>query len=129
MANKSRKLLWPDEDDWLDTFRKYLCGHPELAENVAHIWVALLEHLSQGPEGLRDARTILKQALRLTYPFTASYRLAYRHYKLSLSGQVKPTDEPRILLRDSIKRQRQQIEEARKPKKAEVKKKSAAAKR
>ncbi|HEY6328110.1 MAG TPA: hypothetical protein VI756_02150, partial [Blastocatellia bacterium] len=57
-------------------------GHPELAEHVARIWFALLEHLSQGPEGIRDARFILRQASRLTYPFTRSYRLAYRHHIL-----------------------------------------------
>ncbi|HKV38156.1 MAG TPA: hypothetical protein VJX67_03000 [Blastocatellia bacterium] len=68
------------------------CGHPEVAEQVARILYALLEHLGQGPEGLRNARFILKQGLRLTYPFTSSCRLAYRHYRLSLSGYVKPDE-------------------------------------
>jgi len=72
----SRKRLWANEDEWLDTFREYLCGHPELAEHVARIWFALLEHHDQGPEGVRNARFIINQALRLTYPFTRSYRLA-----------------------------------------------------
>jgi hypothetical protein len=101
-----------------------LCGHPELAEHVAHIWFALLEHLGRGPEGLRDARSILKQALRLTYPFTASHRLAYRHYRLSLSGCVKPADEPEALLGGSIKRARAQIAEERQPKAVRGSKKS-----
>jgi len=113
MMKESHKKLWPDEDDWLDLFREHLCGHPELAEHVARIWFALLEHLGEGPEGTRDARRILNQALRLTYPFTASYRLAYRHYLLSLSGYVKPEDEPEQLLRASIKRARASIAEAR----------------
>jgi len=113
MSQESRKLLWPDEDDWLDFFREYLCGHAELAEYVARIWFALLEHLGEGPEGVRDARRILNQALRLNYPFTASYRLAYIHYRLSLSGYVKPEDEPEHLLRASIKRARASIAEAR----------------
>src|ERR1700733_6487535 len=65
MADESRKRLWPDEDEWLDTFRGYLCGHPELGEHVARIWFALIEHLGQGPEGVRNARFILNQALRL----------------------------------------------------------------
>ncbi|MGH9761084.1 MAG: hypothetical protein ACREDR_28560 [Blastocatellia bacterium] len=128
MENDSRKLLWPDEDEWLDLFREHLCGHPEFAEQVARIWFALLEHLAQGPEGLRDARLILKQALRLTYPFTASCRLAYRHYKLSLSEYVKPMDEPSTLLGESIKRTQAQIAESR-PKWQAVSKKSVAAKR
>lgn len=109
MENNSTKLLWPDEDEWLDLFREHLCGHPELAEQVARIWFALLEHLSHGPEGLRNARLILKQALRLTYPFTSSYRLAYRHFRLSLSGLVKPADEPSQLLRESVRRARESI--------------------
>jgi len=121
MADESRKRLWPDEDEWLDTFREYLCGRPELAEHVARIWFALIEHLSAnsetgGPEGVRNARFILKQALRLTYPFTRSYRLAYRNYLLSLSGQLKPEDEPAHLLKASIARMRASIAEARQAK-------------
>ena len=114
MEKNSTRLLWPDEDEWLDFYRENLCGHPELAEHVAHIWSALLEHLAHGPEGMREARLILNQGLRLIYPFTSSYRLAYRHYKLSLSGYVLPADEPRNLLGESIKRARAQIAEAKK---------------
>jgi len=69
-----------------------------------------------GPEGVRIVRLILRQALRLIYPFTRSYRLAYRHYLLSLSGQVKPEDEPGQLLKASISRMRASIAEARKSK-------------
>jgi hypothetical protein len=54
--------------------------------------------------------------MRLTYPFTRSSRLAYRHYLLSLSGLVKPEDEPERLLRASIARARASITEARKSK-------------
>ena len=113
MSNESRKRLWPDEDEWLDFFREYLCGRPELAEHVARIWFALFEHHNEGPEGVRNARFIINQALRLTYPFTRSYRLAYRHYLLSLSGQVKPEDEPNNLLKASIARAKASIAEAR----------------
>jgi hypothetical protein len=48
MANESRKRFWPDADEWLDFFREYLCGHPELGEHVTRIWFALLEHHSDG---------------------------------------------------------------------------------
>jgi len=120
MMKESRKPLWPDEDDWLDFFREYLCGHPEIAEHVARFWFALLEHLGEGPEGVRDARRILNQALRLNYPFTASYRLAYIHYRLSLSGYVKPEDEPEQLLRASIARAKASIAEAREAKAARM---------
>ncbi|HKV37807.1 MAG TPA: hypothetical protein VJX67_01235 [Blastocatellia bacterium] len=113
MTNEARKRLWPDEDEWLDFFRENLCGHPDVAEQVARILYALLEHLGQGPEGLRNARFILKQGLRLTYPFTSSCRLSYRHYRLSLSGYVKPDDEPRQLLGASIVRAREEIAKSR----------------
>ena len=81
---------------------------------------ALIEHLGQGAEGVRNARFILNQALRLTYPFTRSYRLAYRHYLLSLTGYVKPEDEPEHLLKASIARAKAQIAEARKLKTGET---------
>jgi hypothetical protein len=76
----------------------------------------LIEHHGQGPEGVRNARFILNQALRLTYPFTRSYRLAYRHCLLSLTGYVKPEDEPEQLLKASINRANASIAEARKSK-------------
>jgi hypothetical protein len=50
----------------------------------------------------------------LTYPVTRSYRLAYRHYLLSLTGYVKPADEPEHLLKASINRARASIAESRK---------------
>ncbi|HYL97902.1 MAG TPA: hypothetical protein VEZ90_03025 [Blastocatellia bacterium] len=114
MGKKSRKLLWPDEETWLGFFRDAFRNDPERAEQVARIWNVLLEHLAEGPEGVRHARRILRQAQRSTYPFTLSYRLAYKHIKLSLSGQVQPDDEPLNLLRDSIRRARASIEESRK---------------
>ena len=67
--------------------------------------------------GRRESATqgfIIKQALRLTYPFARSYRLAYRHYLQSLSGYVKPDDEPEQLLKASIARARASIAEAKK---------------
>jgi len=61
MADESRKKLWPDEDELLDTFREHLCGRPELGEHVARIWFALLERLSE-ETGRTTAQAILKQA-------------------------------------------------------------------
>ena len=113
MEKNSTLPLWPDEEVWLGFFRDALSEDPELAERVARIWYTLLEHLGDGPEGIRNARLILKQALKLTYPFTSSYRLAYRHFKLSLSGLVMPADEPGELLKASIKRARESIAESR----------------
>ena len=65
MADESRKRLWPDEDEWLDTFREYLCGHPKLGEHVARIWFALIERLFREPCRTK-ARAILNQAPRST---------------------------------------------------------------
>jgi hypothetical protein len=56
----------------------------------------------------------------LTYPFTRSYRLAYRHYLLSLTGYVKPEDEPEQLLKASTARAKASIAEARKLKTGET---------
>lgn len=109
MDKKSTKQHWPDEDEWIDLFREIFRDEPELAKHAAPIWNAFLEHLREGPEGARNARRMLSHALRLIYPFTASHSLAYRYYKLSLSGYVLPEDEPDRLLGESIKRARAQI--------------------
>jgi len=80
----------------------------------------LIERLFREPCRTK-ARAILNQArdqlsTPITYPFTRSYRLAYRRYLLSHSGYVKPEDEPEYLLKASIARMRASIAEARKAK-------------
>lgn len=109
MAKGSGKPDWPDEHVWLSLFEPAFTDDPELAERIARVWYVLLESLAEGQEGILHARLILKEALELTYPFTRSYRLAYNHFRLSLSGQVDVADEPRQLLKASIKRARASI--------------------
>jgi len=58
---------------------------------------------------------LLPQAIDQSRTTPAQW-LAYRHYLLSLSGQVKPEDEPNNLLKASIARMRASIAEARKSK-------------
>ena len=75
MGKESREVLWPDEETWLGFFHEALCEDPELAEQVRVS--VLFEHLAKlmgtwGPEGVRIVRLILRQALRLIYPFTSS---------------------------------------------------------
>jgi len=72
MGRESRRLHWPDEETWLGFYHEAFSEDPELAEQIAHIWYVLLEHLAEGPEGVRIVRLILRQALRLIYPFTSS---------------------------------------------------------
>ena len=105
---------WPDHVTWLNLYEAAFTDDPELAETISRVWYDLLESLADGPEGvnpegINKARSILKEALKLAYPFTQSYRLAFKHIRLSLSGQVDGADEPRQLLKASIKRARAQV--------------------
>jgi hypothetical protein len=52
---------------------RYMARYGEV---VARVWYVLLESLGDGAEGVRQARSILKEALKLTYPFTRSHTLA-----------------------------------------------------
>jgi len=81
MKKKPIQDRWPeDEDAGLDTFREHMGGHPEPTEQLARTWFALLEQVERNldggePDGLRDARRMLLQALRFTYPSTKSYEI------------------------------------------------------
>jgi hypothetical protein len=56
---------------------------------------------------------LLPQAIQQSRTTPAQW-LAYRHYLLSLTGQVKPEDEPEHLLKASIARMKASIAEAKK---------------
>jgi hypothetical protein len=58
---------------------------------------------------------LLPQAIHQSRTTPAQCR-AYRHYLLSLSGQVKPEDEPEHLLKASINLAKASIAKARKSK-------------
>jgi hypothetical protein len=105
MKDKPSEPVWPTDENWLEILEPALIKDPDRAEMAALLWRRLLEFVQEGKQGLRHASASLNDALRLTYPFTRSYRLAYQHWRLWLSsGDLPPADEPEQLLRDSIER-------------------------
>jgi hypothetical protein len=105
MRDKRTEPHWPDDENWLEILTPALINDPERAEMVALIWRNLVDCLKDGKRGIERADAILNDALRMTYPFTASYQLAYRHWQLCLSsGAAPPSDEPQSLLSESIGR-------------------------
>lgn len=113
MQNELTEPDWPTEEEWLDIFEPAFGPDPDRAEIAALVWNRLLNFIREGKRGNERAMEILDDALRLTYPFTASFQLAYQHWRLWLSsGEIPPAEEPETLLAHSIERARAAIVEA-----------------
>lgn len=117
MQDELIEPTWPNDEDWLDIFEPAFGDDPDRAEVAGLVWNRLLDFVKQGNTGSDRALEILDDALRLTYPFTASFRLAYQHWRLWLSsGEILPDDEPETLLSQSIERAKAAIAAAERAK-------------
>lgn len=97
-----------DEETWR------VIGDPKTAEYVARVLFVIREAIESGPEGVRKASDTLLANIESAYLQTEAYRAALRLYMLSLTGRLKPEDEPLRLIGGAIERGKAQVEMARK---------------
>jgi hypothetical protein len=89
---------------------------PKTAEYIARRLFVLKEAIESGPEGVREASEVILANIESAYLHTDAHRAALGLYLLSLTGQLKPEDEPLRLINGAIERGRAQVELARKEK-------------
>lgn len=99
-----------DERTWL------AIDDPKTAEWIARSLFVIKEAIESGPEGAREARDVILANIEAAYLHTEAYRAAFGLYMLSLTGQLKPEDEPLWLINGAIERGRAEVELARKKK-------------
>jgi hypothetical protein len=80
------------------------------AEYVARALFILKGKIDSGPEGAREASEAILANIEAVYLQTDAHRAALKLYILSLTGQLKPEDEPLQLINGAIKRGARQIE-------------------
>jgi hypothetical protein len=85
---------------------------PRTAEFIARTLFLIKEAIDSGPEGAREASEALLVNIEAAYLHTEAHRAAVRLYLLSLTGQLKPEDEPLQLINEAIKRGASQVERA-----------------
>ncbi|HVF56760.1 MAG TPA: hypothetical protein VM934_11450 [Pyrinomonadaceae bacterium] len=84
------------------------------ADSIAHQLSTLKEAIESGPSGAREASEAISANIESAYLHTEAHRAAFSLYLLSLTGHLKPEDEPLQLINEAIRRGTTQIEVARK---------------
>jgi hypothetical protein len=77
---------------------------PGTADFIARGLFILKEAIDGGPEGAREASGAILANIEAAYLHTDAHRAALRLYLLSLTGQLKPEDEPLRLISGAIER-------------------------
>jgi hypothetical protein len=97
-----------DDHDW------QAINDPKTAEFIARRLFTLKAAIDRGPDGAREASEAILADIEAAYLHTDAHRAALRLYLLSLTGRLKPDDEPLRLINGAISRGAAQIELARK---------------
>lgn len=82
---------------------------PRTAESIARSLFILKEAIDSGPEGAKEASEALLANIESAYLQTEAHRAALKLYLLSLSGHLKPQDEPLRLINGAIERGTTQV--------------------
>ncbi|HKX31961.1 MAG TPA: hypothetical protein VJ302_30015 [Blastocatellia bacterium] len=97
-------FLLADDHDWLNFMEPVLCENSGAADSLARLLFRLKEAIESGPEGVARASFTLSDGIRLAYKYTEAHKAALRLYNLSLTGALKPDDEPLHLIREALAR-------------------------
>ncbi|HEX7315349.1 MAG TPA: hypothetical protein VF297_15610 [Pyrinomonadaceae bacterium] len=88
-------------------------NNPRTAEYIARMLFILRERIESGPEGVKQASEAILANIEAAYLQTDAHRAALKLYLLSLTGHLKPEDEPLRLIGGAIERGAARVEVAR----------------
>ena len=89
---------------------------PKTAEYITRVLFVIREAIESGPEGVGEASEVILANIKSAYLHTDAHRAAVGLYMLSLTGRLKPKDEPLRLIGGAIEQGRAQVKLARKEK-------------
>jgi hypothetical protein len=93
-----------DEETWR------AIDDPDTADFIARRLFVIREAIDGGPEGIMEASEAILANIESAYLHTDAHRAALRLYLLSLTGQLKPEDEPLQLINGAIERGAARVE-------------------
>jgi hypothetical protein len=105
---ENHPCLLIDEETWR------AIDDPGTAEFIARRLFVIREAIGGGPEGAREAGDAILANIEAAYLHTDAHRAALRLFLLSLTGQLKPEDEPLRLINGAVERGAARVEFARK---------------
>ena len=108
--SETQQDLLIDEDTWR------VIDDPKAAAYMARVLFDIKEAIDSGPEGARRASEAILANIESAYLHTEAHGAALRLYLLSLTGHLKPEDEPLQLIGGAIERGAARVEVAGKGK-------------
>ncbi len=106
-TNFSKDDLLADES-WIAIIEPELCKDSAAVELLARLLFIIRKEINSGSAGVRRASKILASGIDVLYLYTDAHRAALELYRLSLSGDLKPPDEPVNLISGAIERGKSQ---------------------
>jgi hypothetical protein len=103
---------WLDDRVWLDMFEPLFAEDPKQADRAAKLWHRLLAEIESREEGVTHAAICIENALRLTFPFTETYRACRILFEVSLGKNFPPNREPMALLTEAMKQTKVALDRA-----------------
>lgn len=104
MPDERTESKWLDDQVWLELLEPILLKDPALAERAAKLWHHLLAEIESGPEGVTRAAQSLENALRLTFPFTKTYKACMILFQVSLGDDFPAKNDSLEVLSEAIVR-------------------------
>jgi len=79
---------------------------------LARLLFSIKEGIDDGIEGVKEAGSTILDVIGLVYLYTDAHKAAFELYLLSLTGDLRPQDEPLQLINEAIKRSTDRIKRA-----------------
>jgi hypothetical protein len=103
------KIVSDDElvvthEDWAAILEPVLCQDSAAVECLARLLFIIKKAIETGPDGAAQAGRALLVGIESAYLYTDAHKAAQKLYLLSLTGQLKPQDEPLRVINEAIKR-------------------------
>lgn len=100
--NCNCRNLLADQETWESILDPGFCNDSAAADCLAHLLFVLKKAIASGPEGCIRVMNTLQDGIRMVWPYTEEHKLARDLYEIYLSGDLKPWDEPRELLKGAL---------------------------
>jgi hypothetical protein len=101
-----------DRESWSLVLEPALCNAPQIAEAFARLLFTIKVAIESGADGVKEAREMLMEGIEVTYLYTNVHKTSFKLYLLSLTGHLKPQDEPTQIISEAIKRGMAEVERA-----------------
>jgi hypothetical protein len=104
VTTREKAELLADDQTWINILEPELCKDAAAVECLARLLFMIKKEINSGSEGIIRASEILSNGINVLYLYTNVHQAALKLYSLSLTGQLKPQDEPLNVINAAIER-------------------------